>query len=70
MISSDEAKGMWARMRIQDSGESGGGHLAAAVDAQRIPGLRFGPYRGDEFSLGLCLLAWLFLSIVAYLMFF
>jgi hypothetical protein len=69
-MSSDDAVGMWARMGISVSGQSGDGHVAAAVDARRFPGVRFGPYRGDEFSLGLCLLAWLFLSLVAYLLFF
>jgi hypothetical protein len=60
----------WARDGILVSLRSGPGPLAAAALSHKLPGVRFGPFRGDEFPVILCVCAWLLLSLLAYLMFF
>jgi hypothetical protein len=51
------------------SDRSGMGPLAAAVLSRKIPGVRFGPYRDDEFPVILCLCLWFLLSLLAYVVF-
>ena len=69
-MSIDEHSNGWARDGILVSIRSGPGPLAAAALSRKLPGVRFGPFRGDEFPVILCVCAWLLLSLLAYLMFF
>ena len=69
-MSTDENSWGRARSGIVVSYRSGTGLLAAAVHFRRVPGVRFGPYPGDEFPVVLCICLWLMLSFIAYLVFF
>jgi hypothetical protein len=69
-MSIKETRSMWAWRGILMSDQSGHGHLAAAILARRIPGIRFGPYREDDVPWALCVFLWFVLSLIAYLMFF
>jgi hypothetical protein len=69
-MSTDERNNGWARDGILVSLRSGPGPLAAVALSRKFVGVRFGPFRGDEFPVILCVCAWLLLSLLAYLMFF
>jgi hypothetical protein len=69
-MSIHESSGWGVCEVVRVSGRSGPGPLAAAALSRKLPGVRFGPFRGDEFPVILCLCAWLLLSLLAYLIFF
>ena len=69
-MSTDENRWRRARNGILGSDRSGLGPFAAAVRSRRVPGVRFGPYPGDDFPVILCLCVWFMLSLIAYLVFF
>jgi hypothetical protein len=69
-MSTDEQRGGWIDSGILVSSRSGPGSLAATALSRKLPGVRFGPYPGDEFPVILCICAWLLLSLRAYFLFF
>jgi hypothetical protein len=69
-MSTDEPRGGWIDSGILVSSRSGTGSLAAAALSRKHPGVRFGPYPGDEFPVIFCICAWILLSLLAYFLFF
>jgi hypothetical protein len=57
----------WSGILVATSSERG--QLAALFFARKIPGVRFGPYRDEDFPIGICVLLCFAFTLLAYLMF-
>ena len=68
-MSIDESSWIGDRGDIVLSGQSGGGPLAAMFLTRRIPGVRFGPFRDEDFPVAICVLLCFGFTLLAYLMF-